>query len=227
MNTSSAIDPAVLGAINGKVGSAVPQSTSEELSANFMTLLITQLQNQDPLKPLENAELTSQLAQINTVSGIETLNKTLNGIVGQIEAGQNMQAVGLIGKGVMIPGDRILAGEEGFTTPFGVELAVPASDVTVSIVDASGQIVRSFGLGPVKSGVESFVWDGTLEGGDLAPEGSYRVQIEAVSEEGNALPVTILNYAVVQAVTNHKDGPLLDLGGISDPVVMGGIRQIL
>lgn len=227
MNTSSVIDPSVLTAINGNLGSSAPQSTSEELSANFMTLLITQLKNQDPLNPLENAELTSQLAQINTVSGIETLNKTLNGIVGQIEAGQSMQAVGLIGKGVMIPGNRVLAGEEGSTTPFGIELAAPAKEVTVSIVDGSGQIVRSFELGPVKAGVESFVWDGTLEGGELAPKGSYRVQIEAVSEEGNPLPATILHYAVVQAVTNHRDGPLLDLGGISDPVVMSDIRQIL
>lgn len=227
MNTTSMIDPSVLTAINGNVAAAKPQSTSEELSANFMTLLITQLKNQDPLNPLENAELTSQLAQINTVSGIETLNKTLNGIVGQIEAGQNMQAVGLIGKGVMVPGDRVLVGEEGSSTPFGIELAAPAKDVKVSIVDGSGQVVREFGLGPVKAGVESFTWDGSLEGGQTAPKGSYRVRVEAVSDGGNALPATVLNYAVVQAITNHKDGPRLDLGGLSEPVGVNDVRQIL
>lgn len=227
MNTSSVIDPAVRSALNGNVGTGAPKSTSEELNANFMTLLITQLKNQDPLNPMENAELTSQLAQINTVSGIETLNKTLNGIVGQIEAGQNMQAVALIGKGVMVPGDRILAGEGGSTTPFGIELAAPASGVTASIVDGAGQVVRSFELGAVKEGVESFIWDGTLEGGELAPKGAYRVQIEALSTDGNPMPVTVLNYAVVQAVTNHKDGPRLDLGGVAAPVVMDDIRQIL
>lgn len=227
MNTSSVMDPAVLSALNGNFGSSAPRSTSEELNANFMTLLITQLKNQDPLNPMENAELTSQLAQINTVSGIETLNKTLNGIVGQIEAGQNMQAVALIGKGVMISGDRVLAGDEGSTTPFGIELAAPASEATASIIDGSGQVVRSFALGPLKEGVESFVWDGTLEGGELAPKGAYRVRVEALSADGNALPVTVLSYAVVQAVTNHKDGPRLDLGGVSDPVVMDDIRQIL
>ena len=227
MNTTSVIDPAVLSAINGQLGSSAPQSTSEELNANFMTLLITQLKNQDPLNPMENAELTSQLAQINTVSGIETLNKTLNGIVGQIEAGQNMQAVALIGQGVMVPGDRVLAGDAGSTTPFGIELAAPASAVTASIVDGSGQVVRSFELGPVKEGVESFVWDGTLESGELAPKGAYRVQIEALSADGNAMPATVLNYAVVQAVTSHKEGPRLDLGGVADPVTMDDIRQIL
>jgi len=227
VNTSSVIDPSVLAALNGTIGSSAPKSASEELSSNFMTLLITQLKNQDPLNPLENAELTSQLAQINTVSGVETLNKTLSSMAGQIEAGQNLQAVALIGKGVMAPGDRVLAGEEGVTTPFGIELSVPATDVRVSIVDGSGQIVRSFGLGPVKAGVESFVWDGTLEGGELAPKGSYRVQIEALGNQGEPLPATVLSYAVVQAVTHQRDGLKLDLGGVSDPVGLKDVRQIL
>src|SRR5690554_6716743 len=101
---------------------AASRSTTDELRDNFMTMLITQLKNQDPLNPLENNELTSQLAQINTVSGIEALNDTLNGINKQIEAGQSLQAAALIGRGVLVPGHRLLVGEEGATTPFGIDV---------------------------------------------------------------------------------------------------------
>src|SRR5690606_27732989 len=87
---TNAIDPNVISAMNGVAASR--KSESDDLRTNFMTLLIAQLKNQDPLNPMENAELTSQLAQINTLSGIEALNETLSGIAGQIEAGQALQA---------------------------------------------------------------------------------------------------------------------------------------
>ncbi|GAA3540404.1 flagellar hook assembly protein FlgD [Zobellella aerophila] len=224
---ANTIDGGVLSSINRGGAGTGSAGVGEDLRENFMTLLVTQLKNQDPLNPMENAEMTSQLAQINTVTGIESLNDTLSGITGQIDAGHTLQAAGLIGKGVLVPGDRLLVGEEGATTPFGIELGSSADQVNVSILDGSGQVVRRFELGAMSAGVESFVWDGTLDGGSLAPKGAYRLSVEALAD-GKQQSFQTLNYAQVIAIsTSYKDGPRLDLGGINEPVKMSDIRQIL
>ena len=84
------------------------KSGSEDIKGNFLTLLITQMKNQDPTNPMQNNELTSQLAQISTVEGIETLNKTVNNIVGQIDQSQALRASSLVGHGVMVSGNKIV-----------------------------------------------------------------------------------------------------------------------
>lgn len=223
VSASNTIDSSVLSALNQTSGS---QSTSADLQSSFMTLLVTQLKNQDPLNPMDNSQMTSQLAQINTVSGIQTLNETLQGINGQIDAGQTLQAAALIGKGVLVPGDRVLVGEDGTTTPFGLELGQAADDVQVSIVDGAGKEVRSFDLGALDAGVQSFSWDGLLDDGTQAPQGAYKVVVKATSG-GNDMDTTSLNYALVSGISSGDDGPLLDLGGITDQVKLADIRQIL
>lgn len=220
------IDPAILNTVNG--GGNRGKSEAEKLGTNFMTLLVAQLKNQDPLKPIENTELTSQLAQINTVSGIDSLNETLKSINGQISAGQQLQAAGLIGRGVMIPGDRVLVGNDGVTTPFGIELSRSASKVNVSIVSESGEVMRQFNLGAVTAGTETLVWDGLLTSGEAAAGGAYRVVVEAIDASDKAIDVTTLNYALVNAVSIDKaNQPVLDLGGVQAPVGLGEVRQIL
>ncbi|HEY8329797.1 MAG TPA: flagellar hook assembly protein FlgD [Pseudomonas sp.] len=223
---TSTIDTSVINAINGGASTtASEKQKAEDLRSNFMTLLVTQLQNQDPLKPMENAEMTSQLAQVNTLSGIEELNETLQGITGQIDAGQTLQASALIGRNVLVPGDRVLVGS-GETTPFGIELAAPVDQAKVSIHDGSGQVVRQFELGALDAGVQSFVWDGTLNDGSAAPDGAYRVTVEASADE-QAQQATVLSYAQVGGVSTGASGPLLDLGATLGRVGLQNIRQIL
>ncbi|MCY1417123.1 Basal-body rod modification protein FlgD [compost metagenome] len=223
---STTIDSSIISSINGGASAtASEKQKAEDLRSNFMTLLVTQLQNQDPLKPMENAEMTSQLAQVNTLSGIEELNETLQGITGQIDAGQTLQASALIGRGVLVPGERVLVGS-GETTPFGIELAAPADQVKVSIYDGGGQLVRQFDLGALRKGVESFVWDGTLNDGSTAPDGAYRVAIEA-SADGQAQQATVLTYAQVGGISTGNNGPLLDLGATLGRVGLQDVRQIL
>lgn len=218
------IDPRVLNAMNA--GNKKSVDTAAGLQDHFMTLLVTQLKNQDPLNPMDNSQMTAQLAQINTVSGIQDLNTTLQSITGQIGTGQTLQAAALIGKGVLVPGNRVLVGSDGSTTPFGFELAAPADAVKVTITDGSGQVVRSYDLGGQDAGTQSFTWDGTLTDGSAAPQGAYSVAIQATSA-GQPVTVTGLNYALVTGISNGTNGPLLDLGGISNQVGLGDIRQIL
>lgn len=221
---SQMMDPSVLAALNGT--QAKKSDAASDLQNSFMTMLITQLKNQDPMNPMDNSQMTAQLAQINTVSGIQDLNKTLQSITGQIGTGQTLQAAALIGKGVLVPGNRVLVGSDGTTTPFGFELATPADSVQVTITDGSGQVVRSYDLGAEDAGTQSFTWDGTLADGTPAPQGAYSVAIKAASA-GKAVTVTSLNYALVTGISHGADGPLLDLGGISNQVGLGDIRQIL
>lgn len=112
---------------------------------------------------MQNNELTTQLAQISTVSGIEKLNTTLGSVSGQIDSSQSLQAANLIGHGVMIPGTTVLAGSsttEGTTTtsttPFGVELQQAADKVTATITDATGAVVRTIDIGKLDAGVHTF-----------------------------------------------------------------------
>ncbi|MCG7598664.1 flagellar hook assembly protein FlgD [Halomonas sp. McH1-25] len=230
---ANSIDSGVLSNMNVGAAGKQTQNTSQELSDSFMTLLITQLKNQDPTKPMENAEMTSQLAQINTVNGIQDLNKTLEGITGQIDAGQALQASALIGQGVLVPGNRIVAGQSDdaagglVTTPFGVELASPAEKLTITITNGSGEVVRTYEQGPFEAGVQSFTWPGTLSDGNTdAPAGNYKVSVEATQGD-EPVPVTVLNYALVNGVIKGENGPRLDLGGLTDQVDLEDVRQIL
>lgn len=227
------IDAGIYTSVNATTAKASSVQASDELSDNFMTLLVTQLQNQDPLKPMDNSEMTSQLAQINTVAGIEELNASLAVINDQIDAGQAMQAAALIGKGVLVPGNNILLTHtddgEQVATPFGIELDTPASNVKVTITNASGEVINSYDLGPVSTGVESFQWDGLSDSGEAAVEGGYHISVEATGADGESIDVTTLNYAIVGAVTpaDSSGQVMLDLGAVYGQVELKDVRQIL
>ncbi|MCK2184942.1 flagellar hook assembly protein FlgD [Halomonas getboli] len=233
---ASTIDSGVLNGLNAGAASAtgaggLTSGQSDELRNNFMTMLVTQLQNQDPMDPMKNEEMTSQLAQINTVSGIEELNDSLSEITSQIDAGRTLQATALIGQGVMVPGNRVLLsqGDEGevTTTPIGVELGAPADEVSVTVTNASGEVINTYDLGAMEAGVQSFGWDGKTRDGQVAADGAYQFRIEA-SQGGEAVSVEALNYAMVNSVTPSTDGDVrLDLGAVYGQVGLNDIKQIL
>ncbi|WP_252105775.1 MULTISPECIES: flagellar hook assembly protein FlgD [unclassified Halomonas] len=230
------IDSSVINSINGANGSGRPNlsaSQSQEMRDSFMTLLITQLQNQDPMNPMDNSEMTSQLAQINTVSGIEQLNDTLNGITQQMDAGRALQAAGLIDKAVLVPGNNVMVSSDtengSYATPFGIELDKPAEQVVATVTGQSGEVVYTRELGPVKAGVESFSWGGLTNEGVAVPAGAYKVNFRATDAEGELLESRALNYALVQGVSPGNGGSdvRLDLGAIYGQVGLDQIKQIL
>ncbi|QHA88990.1 flagellar hook assembly protein FlgD [Serratia rhizosphaerae] len=223
--TNEPLDNTVAGA-NARSGAT--GNSSQDLQNSFLTLLVAQLKNQDPTNPMQNNELTTQLAQINTVSGIEKLNTTLGSISGQINSNQSLQASALIGHGVMVPGKDILVGsKEGqvSTTPFGVELERAASSVTATISDATGKVVRTIEIGGLGAGVHAFTWDGKLEDGSNAPDGAYTVAINAKGN-GEQLVANPLRFAMVNGVTRGADGAKLDLG-LAGSATLEDVRQIL
>ncbi|MGM8849149.1 flagellar hook assembly protein FlgD [Salinicola halophyticus] len=233
--SSPVIGSSTLANINGAAAksSTTGVDSGSELNDRFMTLLVTQLKNQDPTSPMENSDMTAQLAQINTVSGIEKLNDSLSAITDQIDAGQALQATALIGQGVMVPGNEILVGasEESssdvVTTPIGVELDSAVEDLRVDIRGASGEIIDSFSTGPLEAGVHSFTWDGRLADGTSATTNStYTASLTGTVGDETYAPTT-LNYALVNGVIQGANGAQLDLGYAQDPVALSEVRQIL
>lgn len=191
----------------------------------FLKLLVTQLNNQDPLNPMQNAELTSQLAQMSTVSGIEKLNSTLSGLVNQTGSNQVLQAASLIGYNVLSPGNTLTtkepeAGKDPATQAFAVQLPGTAADVDIKIVDATGKVVRTINGGAMTEGVNAVTWDGKDDAGNVVPAGAYRFTVEATNG-GTAVTATALTFSQVAAVKQGAGGVTLELStgasiGLSD-----------
>ena len=225
MSISVKVNDTTTSGVNSTAGSSnVAGNSASDLQGSFLTLLVAQLKNQDPTNPMENNELTTQLAQISTVSGIEKLNTTLGAITGQLNNNQSVQATNLIGHGVMIPGDKVLVGSKT-TTPFGVELVQGADKVTATLTDKDGKVVRTIDLGGLSAGVHTFSWDGTLDDGSAAADGAYAVSINATNG-GVQLVAQPLNFAMVNGVVRSNGNVLLDLGTYGNST-LDEIRQII
>ncbi|MBU4610504.1 flagellar hook assembly protein FlgD [Achromobacter sp. GG226] len=219
VNTSNSLT----GALGAAAGSS--NSFAAETEDRFLTLLVTQLKNQDPLNPMENAELTSQLAQLSTVNGITQLNNTLLALSGQMDISQSLQATSLIGKEVLVPGDKIAVGN-GVVTPLGVDVVSPAANVTVSIVDGAGVPVRKIDLGAQPVGVTSVPWDGKNDLGEVVPDGAYRLVVAAKDAEGASLTAGALTWGKVNSVAYGADGMKMDLG-LAGSFGLFDIRKVL
>jgi flagellar basal-body rod modification protein FlgD len=219
VNAPAASDPAsTLNALASQQGSA---ADSEQ---RFLKLLVTQLNNQDPLNPLDNAQLTSQLAQMSTVSGIEKLNGAVQSLLAQSGASQVLQSAALIGRTVLVPGKEA-AVRDGTPEKFGIDLAGAADSVKLSVKNAAGEVVRTFDLGALPAGVKMVDWDGKTDTGATAPDGNYTLSVTAKAggETVASLPLT---YAKVASVAQVYGGASLDLGG-GRKAGLDEIRQVL
>lgn len=189
----------------------------------FLKLLVTQLKNQDPLNPMDNAQMTSQLAQISTVDGIEKLNATLKMLVTGNTENQAMQAAGMIGHGVLVSGSG-LEFRDGVALG-GVELDVPADRVSVTIRDGSGLAVKTLELGRLPAGAKGYVWDGTTDSGAVVAEGNYTVSVKAMLGD-NVIAAKSLQWGVVSSVARSSQGVSLNVGSLGT-FNMADVREIL
>jgi len=222
---TSTIASSVLSTMNSS-SSDNTASSADELQDQFLTLLTTQLQNQDPTDPLDNSEMVTQLAQISTISSIEEVTSTLEGISSQISASETLQASALVGNGVLIEGNTIQVAS-GVATTFGVTLASAADDVSVSVKDSSGTVVATLDYGDMSAGTQTLTWDGTQNDGSTAADGSYTFTVSATSGDAS-VTATALKYALVTGVTtDSNDEVALDLGGVNDNVGLGDIKLVL
>ena len=210
---STTTSSSILAALNsGNDVTSKGGANAEDIQNRFLTLLVAQLENQNPLNPMENAEITSQLAQMSTVQGIEQLNTTLSSLVNSFASTQAIQASALIGKSVLVPGSNlVLHEEEAFA---GLNLSGSADQVTVSILDAAGRVVQTQDLGANSAGNLLFSWDGKDGSGTALPDGVYSFRVSA-TQGGRPVAVDPLQIGMVSALTRTTNGNFqLDLSSL-------------
>lgn len=219
-STSSTPSQALLDSVNGT--SNTTKSSVDKAQDRFMTLLITQMKNQDPLNPMDNAQVTSQMAQLSTVTGIDKLNSTVESLMSNMQSGQSYQAANMIGHNVLVPGSTVTTkGTGGY---FGVDLATGADKLTVTIKDSAGTTIRTMNLGAQEAGSIPFKWDGLADDGTVAKTGNYKFEVAATTA-GQSVTADVLNYAEVMSVSNSTSGVKLNLSN-SDSVSTSDVKEI-
>lgn len=229
MTATSTVDsnPAssVYAALNAKSGAKTGTGNTTEIEDRFLKLLITQLKNQDPLNPLDNAQMTSQMAQISTVNGIEKLNATVQALMGSSTQTQTMQASTLLGKGVLVPGSAMDVRAADGPAVAGFELAAPADGATVTINDANGVTVRTLTLGGMDAGVHPFQWDGKSTSGTVVADGTYTFNV-AAKRGPDKVESTALQFGMVTSITNGTKGIGVNVGSLGS-FAMKDVKEIL
>ena len=223
---SSASDPLASIRDNPASKKKAVAGSMEAAQDRFMTLLITQLKNQDPLNPMENAEMTSQLAQMSTVTGIEKLNATVASMINSLGEMQTMQAANMIGSNVMVAGNGIYADGKGNVAFGAVDLPSPAEKVTVKIMDKDGKVVAEQDYGKQDQGVMRFAWQSNDAEGAALKEGRYSFRVEASDAAGKKMETAAMQIGTVIALTRENGKFVLDLGALGK-TDMGKVQQIL
>jgi flagellar basal-body rod modification protein FlgD len=207
--------------------SAASQSTGTASSVkatkdDFLKLLVTQMKYQDPMNPMDNAQMTSQIAQLNTVEGINQLNTTVSNLQASLMATQSMQAASLIGKTILADGNStsLLNGSANLS----IRLEGAAESVVVDVINAGGRIIKSTDLGANAAGIKSFTWDGSTNEGGVAPNGQYTFQVNA-KKLNQTVAVTPLTQATVSGVELTSAGPQLSLNNGTN-IAMSTIRGV-
>jgi flagellar basal-body rod modification protein FlgD len=196
--------------LNGTTGATATTSatSAKDLQSQFLAVLMAQLQNQDPTNPMDNAQMTSQLAQISTVEGISKLNDSVSSISSVFSSSQLLQAAGLVGHAVMAEGsDLTLANGQAAA---GVKLATPADQVNIKIFDAQGTQVQSLDLGKQAAGFVPFVWDGKNASGATLADGAYTYSVSA-TQAGSGVTSTAYALNQIGSVATGSNGLSLQL----------------
>lgn len=170
----------------------------------FLKLLVTQMQNQDPLNPMDNAQVTSQMAQISTVTGITQLNTTVQSLNSQFVQMQALQGAGLVGHEITVAGNRLDIAD-GVGTG-GFDLDGTASGVKVEVLNPSGRVVDTLQLGTQTAGRHDFEWKATA---DAATGGDYTFRVTATNGAA-AVTSAALMRDHVEAINAKADGITLE-----------------
>ena len=218
--TSSTTNASQLAAAAGIPGAGGTASAQQD---QFLKLLITQLKNQDPLNPMDSAQMTTQMAQISSLQGIEKLNATLESLAANLTGNQAVQAAALVGHDVMAPGNALqLASGHAVGA---VQLSQAVDQLKVTLSDASGRVMHSVDLGAQAQGIVQIDWDGTTDSGAAAADGRYQFSVAATAQ-GKAVTADTLLVGRVQAVMSGSNGTNLDLGALGN-VSLAQVKQFL
>ncbi|MDP2432473.1 MAG: flagellar hook assembly protein FlgD [Pseudomonadota bacterium] len=201
---------------------ATSGNSAAEIGDRFLKLLVTQLKNQDPLNPMDNAEITSQMAQLSTVEGINKMNDSIASLTAQFNATQALQGASLIGRQVLAEGDQLELGDSGAAG--GVNLTAKADKVTIDVLNGDGKVVRSLDLGSLDAGLSRFAWDGLDASGNQMAQGTYSFAVAATAA-GNNVDATTYSLAQVLSVSMAAGGLDVELSNLGN-LGLDKIKQI-
>ena len=204
-----------LDALNGKSSTSsggVAPASAAEAGDRFLRLLVAQMKNQDPLNPLDNAEVTSQMAQISTVQGVEKLNGTVQQVIDQMQRMQSVQGAALVGAQVLTPGSRLAPDDQGVSRG-AFDLAGPADRVQLEVLSGAGVVLGTVDMGAQSGGRHAFEW-ALPQGVQAAQVHSFRIkatqgaatvgatplmrdQVQSVGLDGLSTQLTLARFGTV------------------------------
>jgi flagellar basal-body rod modification protein FlgD len=225
MSIASIASSTATDALRSRGASSASGAPKAELGQDaFLTLMLAQLRNQDPLKPLEPQEFLGQLAQFSSVTGIQGMKDSVAELAGSLRSSQVLEGATLVGRSVLAVGNaaqlEATGGVSGaVTTPEG------ATSIDVTIKDASGALVRQFSVAP-QSGNTAFAWDGTDSRGSRAASGAYRIDVAARVGGATESLETMLQRRV-ESVTLDPNTSSLSLNTSAGAIALADVRRIM
>lgn len=197
---------------------------------DFLTLMITQLKNQDPFKPMDPAQYVGQLAQFSSVSGLAEVNKNIATLTSSLRGNQVLDGAALIGRTVIAEGNQVYryVPEEGEAIPTqgAVEVPAGASSVQLVVRDSAGTLVKTQAIDS-RAGLRGFSWDGSTDAGGTAPSGAYKIEVIAKVGDKNVSLNTSVAAQVSSVALDPATGALtLDTDTLGE-IAMSDVERVL
>lgn len=189
---------------------------------DFMDLMLTQMNNQDPFKPMENGEFLTQMAQFSAVSGLKDIKESFQGLADTMQSNQALQAASMVGRKVLVPGNDFRINSDAGSKPFEVQASVDLKTATdtllVNIKNSKGEVVKEINLGARSPGKIDFKWDGKIDKGNDFTEGSdeaemslpgtYKIEAYADVENEKQAAETLVYDMVDSVSVGHAGQPM-------------------
>ena len=197
---------------------------------DFLTLMITQLKNQDPFKPMDPAQYVGQLAQFSSVSGLSDMNKNISALTSSLRGNQVLDGAALIGRTVIAQGSQVYrdvpADGNAIPTQGAVDVPAGASSVQLVVRDSVGTLVKTQSI-DARSGLRGFTWDGSTNDGGSAPSGSYKIEVIAKVGDKNVSLNTSMAAQVSSVALDPATGALtLDTDTLGE-IAMSDVERVL
>jgi flagellar basal-body rod modification protein FlgD len=210
--------PIAAAASTASTASSSTASAASQISSDyntFLTLLTTQLQNQDPTSPLDTNQMTQQLVSFSQVEQAVNTNTKLDTLIALQSTDQTAAALPLVGHTVQIADNKGALVNGALT--FGYNLPTTSSQTTLTVTDASGNTVYQ-GAGNTTAGNNSFAWNGQESNGSTAPDGVYTLNVAAQSANGTAIASTVSSYGTIQSIQMSNGTATLAIGTLTEPL---------
>lgn len=209
-------DPATA---NQPASTSTATPTASSQTQDFLTLLVAQIQNQDPTSPMDASTMTSQMSNLSMVQSMQDMNSSLSSLLAQMQASNFITQASSIGHAPLVAGSSIQYSGTG-NVMMGGQVANALSDLTATITDSSGNVVNQVDLGAVQPGMKNFAWSGTDSNGTQLPAGNYNVQFMGTNASGGTDTSTTAYVASpVATVSKSADGKTVNLNLADGQVV--------